>query len=80
MQSVIDERGRILLPQAVREDMGLSKGTILQLEQKGKSIVINTSKQQKKRRQTWSDLAGIKPKRTGKPKWPTPKEIKSIWE
>ncbi|MHB8566800.1 MAG: hypothetical protein ACYC7D_00595 [Nitrososphaerales archaeon] len=77
MQSTVDEKGRLLIPQSVRESTGMISGTIVQMRQKGKVIeVIPTSR----KRRTWSDLCGIKPKRTGKPSWPTPEEIKNIWE
>jgi len=77
MQSVVDEKGRLLIPQNVRESAGITSGSVVEMRQKGKIVeVIPTSR----KRRTWIDLCGIKPKRTGKPSWPTPEEIKSIWE
>jgi AbrB family looped-hinge helix DNA binding protein len=77
LRSVVDERGRVLIPQKVRESAGISSGTIVQMQQKGKIVeVIPTSE----KRRTWRDLSGLEPKRTGRPSWPTPEEIKSIWE
>jgi bifunctional DNA-binding transcriptional regulator/antitoxin component of YhaV-PrlF toxin-antitoxin module len=77
MQSSVDDRGRVLIPQSVRENTGMTRGTVVRVQQKGAVVeVIPTSKKQRR----WKDLAGINPKRTGKPVWPTPEEIKSIWE
>ena len=77
MQSVVDEKGRVLIPQSIRENSGITIGTVVEMKQKGKIVeVIPTAR----KRRTWSDLYGIKPKRTGKPSWPTPEEIKSIWD
>ncbi|MGH9919435.1 MAG: AbrB/MazE/SpoVT family DNA-binding domain-containing protein [Nitrososphaerales archaeon] len=79
MEAVVDERGRVLIPQELREEMGLDEGTVVKLERgKGRTIQIAPLKSGK--RLSWKDVKGTKPKRTGKPEWPTPEEIKSIWE
>ncbi len=74
---MVDERGRILIPQEIRERLGLSEGTIVEVAEVGREVVI---KPIRRKRRTWRDLWGIEPQRTGKPEWPTAKEIKSIWE
>ena len=76
-ETVVDERGRILVPQEIRERLGLGEGTIVKVVEMEKEIVI---KPVSRKRRTWKDLCGIKPQRTGKPEWPTAKEIKDIWE
>ncbi len=76
-QTIMDERGRVLIPQEIRERLGLSEGTIVEIAEVGKEVVL---KPISRKRRTWKDLCGTEPQRTGKPKWPTVKEIKSIWE
>lgn len=76
-KTAVDERGRILIPQDIRERLGLGEGTVVEVAEVGKEIVI---KPVSRKRRTWKDLWGIEPKRTGKPEWPTPREIKGIWE
>lgn len=78
MQEVtIDERGRLLIPQEIRERLGLAEGAVVRVADAGNEIVL---KPMKRKRREWSDFCGIKPRRTGKPEWPTAPEIKSIWE
>jgi len=77
METVVDARGRVLIPQPLREDFGLGEGVVVDVR-KGKGTIV-ISRAERKRR-TWKELNGIKHKRTGKPEWPTPEEIKSIWE
>ncbi len=75
-QSVVDQRGRVLIPEDVREGTGLEEGTVVRVETLDEVIVI---KPVRKGKRSWKQLCGIVPKRTGKPAWPTPEEIKSIW-
>jgi AbrB family looped-hinge helix DNA binding protein len=77
METVVDARGRVLIPQQLREDLGLDEGVIVELQKEKGTIVITPAK---RKRLSWKQLNGIKPKRTGKAEWPTPEEIKSIWE
>jgi AbrB family looped-hinge helix DNA binding protein len=77
METVVDERGRVLIPQELRREMGIAEGTVVDLEKAEGGIMMTPAR---RRRLSWKDLNGIKPKRTAKPEWPTPEEIKSIWE
>jgi AbrB family looped-hinge helix DNA binding protein len=79
LETVIDERGRVLIPQELREEAGLEEGTLVKVE-KGKGKTIQIAPLKGGGRLKWKDLNGIKPHRTGKPEWPTPEEIKGIWE
>lgn len=79
METIVDERGRVLIPQELREEAGLEEGTVVKVE-KGKGSTIQIAPMKGRGRLTWKDLNGVKPRRTGKPRWPTPEEIKSIWE
>ena len=77
MGTVVDARGRVLIPQQLREELGLDEGVAVELQREKGTIVITPAKG---RRLSWKELNGTKPKRTGKAEWPTPEEIKSIWE
>ncbi len=74
---VVDERGRVLLPISIREKLNIDEGTVLRIEKRQRAIILTPSR---KVRKSIKDFSGINPKRTGRPVWPTPKEIKSIWE
>ncbi len=76
-EAVVDERGRVLLPIRIREKLNIDEGSVLQVEEKQRTIVLRPTRKLKK---TLKDFSGLDPSRTGKPKWPTPQEIKSIWE
>jgi len=75
-QVVVDQRGRILIPEEMREGAGLDEGTIVRVEEQKGAIMI---KPIRKGKRTWKQLCGTIPKRTGKPEWSTAEEIKSIW-
>lgn len=75
-QTVVDHRGRVLIPEDIREGAGLDEGTIVRVEEQDEGVVIQPLGRDKR---TWKQLCGMIPKRTGKPEWPTAEEIKSIW-
>jgi len=76
-ETMIDERGRVLIPEEIRESAGLTGGTVVTVEAKDGRIVIKTLRRERK---GWKKLCGVSPQRTGKQEWPTPRELKSIWE
>ena len=43
MEATVAERGQITLPKAVRDALGLSKGTVLKVELEGGRIVLRKS-------------------------------------
>ena len=43
MEATVAERGQITLPKAVRDALGLTKGTLLKVELEGSRIVLRTS-------------------------------------
>ncbi|MGP8070598.1 MAG: AbrB/MazE/SpoVT family DNA-binding domain-containing protein [Candidatus Bathyarchaeia archaeon] len=75
-QTVVDQRGRVLIPGDLRESAGLDEGTVVSVEKQEEGVVILPVRRGKR---TWKQLCGLVPKRTGKPEWPTPEDIKSIW-
>ncbi|MGP8071161.1 MAG: AbrB/MazE/SpoVT family DNA-binding domain-containing protein [Candidatus Bathyarchaeia archaeon] len=76
-QTVVDQRGRVLIPEDVREGAGLDEGTVVRVEPRDEGILI---KPVRKAKRSWKQLCGITPNRTGKPEWPTPEEIKNTWQ
>lgn len=76
-QTVVDGRGRVLIPEEIREISGLRTGTVVAVEKYEDRIII---KPVRKSRRAWKQLCGLAPQRTGEPQWPTPEEIKSIWQ
>jgi bifunctional DNA-binding transcriptional regulator/antitoxin component of YhaV-PrlF toxin-antitoxin module len=75
-KTIVDQRGRVLIPEAIRESTGLVGGTVATVERERDRIVI---KRLRKSKRGWRRLCGLVPKRIGRPEWPTPEEIKSIW-
>jgi AbrB family looped-hinge helix DNA binding protein len=87
MESLVDERGRILIPKNLRELLGIKEGSSVEIVEdiKEGSLTIKTSTKAKssRRKPGVKELYGIgvKVNKTGKPEpWPSPREIKSIWE
>ena len=77
MEARIDAKGRIVIPQSVREKLQLKEGMRLSIEEKEDVILLKPKKEKKRKIE---DFFGLKVERTGRPEWATPKEIKSIWE
>lgn len=76
----VDSKGRVRLPQEMRETLG----DIVELKHLGKEkILMSQAKKSKlKEKNAANNLAELfdtKPRRTGKPQNPSPEEIKSIW-
>jgi AbrB family looped-hinge helix DNA binding protein len=40
MEAILDKFGRILIPKQVRDDLGLSPGSVLKLEERDEEIVL----------------------------------------
>jgi AbrB family looped-hinge helix DNA binding protein len=75
-ETIVDQRGRVLIPEEIRESAGLTSGAMVAIEKAKDVIVI---KPLRKHKRGWRQLCGLAPERTGKPEWPTTEEIKDIW-
>ena len=75
-ETVVDQRGRVLIPEEIRESAGLKSGVMVAIEKARDVVVIKPLRNHKR---AWRQLCGLAPERTGKPEWPTTEEIKSIW-
>ncbi len=76
-EAVVDDKGRILIPAPFRKQCGIKEGMVVSFERKDGDLILKPSR---KKRINLKELRGIYPKRTGKPRWATPEEIKGIWE
>jgi AbrB family looped-hinge helix DNA binding protein len=77
METTIDAKGRVVIPSLIRKRLGIEEETPLLIEERKHGVLLKPILKKKKRIE---DFFGLKVKRTGKPEWITPKEIKSIWE
>ncbi|MCW3142079.1 MAG: AbrB/MazE/SpoVT family DNA-binding domain-containing protein [Methanophagales archaeon] len=77
MEARIDAKGRIVIPKSVREKLQIREGMLILIEEKKDKILLSPKREKKR---NVEDFFGLKVKRTGRPEWATPKEIKSIWE
>jgi AbrB family looped-hinge helix DNA binding protein len=75
-ETVVDQRGRVLIPEEIRESAGLKSGAVVAIKKTRNVVVI---KPLRKHKRAWRQLCGLTPERTGKPEWPTTEELKSIW-
>ncbi|NOR77824.1 MAG: hypothetical protein GQ523_05240 [Methanophagales archaeon] len=73
-ETIVDTDGRIEIPESIRKKWEIKEGTVISIEEKDSEILLKL-----KKRVSLKDLCGLSPKRTGKPKWATAEEIKSIW-
>ena len=76
-ETTIDHRGRVVIPKEIRDNMQLKEGIILKVEKRDKEIIIRPARKTKK---SIKEFYAQDPERTGDIKWPTPEEIKNIWE
>lgn len=77
METTVDKMGRVLIPLKLRRELELDEGVVVKLERRKDKILVARARQG---RRSWRRLNGLKPTRTAKPEWPTPAEIKGIWE
>ena len=77
METKMDGKGRVVIPQPIRKRLGIKEGTVLSVEEKKGKILLKPERGKKK---NIEDFFSLKVKRTGDPEWATPKEIKNIWE
>jgi len=75
--ATIDERGRIVIPKHLMEEMGLGKGDIVVFEMVGEHFVIRKLKAPKRRLE---EAMSWNPERTAEPEPVSPEEIKGIWK
>ena len=75
--AILDDRGRVVLPKQLTEELGVSKGDLVVFERKGKQFVVEKASPLKRDR--LEELMDWNPERTGKPERASPKSMKQIW-
>ena len=75
--AVLDDRGRVVLPKDVLEQLGASKGDAVIFERRGKDLVLMTAPS---KREQLGEIMDWNPKRTGKIERVSPKAMKGIWK
>jgi len=75
--AVLDERGRLVLPRELADELGVSKGDVVVFERKGKDFVVAKASSKRDRLEEVMDW---NPARTGKPESLSPKKMKGIWK
>ncbi|MDI6820440.1 MAG: AbrB/MazE/SpoVT family DNA-binding domain-containing protein [Candidatus Hodarchaeaceae archaeon] len=77
MTSVVDGRGRVVLPRHVTEALELSEGDMIAFEKVEDHFVIRKVRAPERKLE---EIMSWNPKRIGKPEPVSPKEMKEIWK
>ncbi len=75
--AVLDDRGRILLPKDVAEELGVSKRDVVLFERRGRDFVIMKAST---KGEPLEEIMDWNPERTGKIEGVSPKAMKEIWK
>jgi bifunctional DNA-binding transcriptional regulator/antitoxin component of YhaV-PrlF toxin-antitoxin module len=75
--AILDNRGRVVLPREVLEELDASRGDTVVFEKKGKDFVVTKTSSKTKRLEEVMDW---NPKRTGRVEKVSPKTMKEIWK
>jgi len=75
--AVLDDRGRIVLPKEILEELGASKGDAVVFEKRGKELVMAKVSVKGERLE---EIMDWNPRRTGKTGRVGPKAMKEIWK
>jgi len=77
MSSIVDEKGRVMIPKHVAEELNLSKGDVVAFEKREHLFVVRKVEFAKKRLEEVMDWD---PERTDEPEPVSPREMKEIWK
>jgi len=75
--AVLDDRGRVVLPKDVLDELGASEGDMVIFEKRGKDFTIV---KKSSRGERLEEIMDWNPKRTGKIERVSPKTMKEIWK
>ena len=73
--AILDERGRVVLPKELADELGVSKGDMIVFEKRGKDFVLARAASKKERLEEMMDW---NPERTGKPERVSTKSMKEF--
>ena len=74
--AVLDDRGRIVLPKDVAEELGVSKRDAVLFERRGGDFVVIKAPSKRERLE---EIMDWNPQRSGKIERVSPKDMKGIW-
>jgi len=75
--AVLDDRGRIVLPKDIADELGVSRSDAVVFEKRGKEFVVTKALSKTDRLE---EIMDWNPRRTGKVERVTPKGMKEIWK
>ncbi len=75
--AILDDRGRVVLPKDILQELGASSGDTVVFEKRGKDFVVKKALSKTKRLE---EIMDWNPKRTGRVEKVTPKTMKEIWK
>ena len=75
--AVLDERGRVVLPREIVDELGVGRGDMVVFERSGGNYVVKGTSGGKRRLEEVMDW---NPPRDGKPENVTPREMKEVWK
>ena len=75
--AILDERGRVVLPRELADELAVTKGDTVIFEKRGRDFVVTRAGSRKGRLEEVMDW---NPERTGKPEGATPRNMKGIWK
>jgi AbrB family looped-hinge helix DNA binding protein len=76
-KAVLDDRGRIVLPREVADELGLGKGDSVIFQKRGEEYVVGRGRSGRGRLE---EIMDWNPPRSGKPDEVTPRDMKEIWK
>ena len=75
--AVLDERGRVVLPREIVDELGVGRGDMVVFERSdGNYVVKGTSRGDRR----LEEVMDWNPPRDGKPENVTPREMKEVWK
>jgi len=75
--AILDDRGRIVLPKELAEELDASPGDVVVFEKKGKDFVVAKARSKKDQLE---EIMDWNPQRRGKIEATSPKSMKGIWK
>jgi len=77
MSSVVDEKGRVIIPKHVAEELNLNKGDMIAFEKREHLFVVRKAGFAKRRLE---EIMDWNPERTSEPEPVSAREMKEIWK
>ncbi len=75
--AILDDRGRVVLPKELADELGVSKGDKIVFERKGRDFVVTRASSKRERLE---EIMDWNPDRAGRPESVSAKSMKGIWK